>query len=89
MSFSWTPVAHACNPNYSGAISQEDCGSKPALANSLQDPVLKYLTQKKGWWSDSRYRPQIQAPVPQNKEKTLKICRISIIHSKFCSLPKE
>jgi hypothetical protein len=30
----WTgqvPVAHGCNPNYSGGRNQEDHGSKPAL----------------------------------------------------------
>jgi hypothetical protein len=29
------PVAHACNPSYSGSRHQEDLGSKPAQANSL------------------------------------------------------
>jgi hypothetical protein len=27
-------VAYACNPSYSGGRDQEDCGSKPAQANS-------------------------------------------------------
>jgi hypothetical protein len=27
-------VAHACNPSYSGCRDQEDCGLKPAQANS-------------------------------------------------------
>jgi hypothetical protein len=31
----WVSVAHACNPNYSGGRDQEDCGSKPAWANSV------------------------------------------------------
>jgi hypothetical protein len=35
------PVAHACNPNYSGGRDQEDPGSKPALRNSSQDPISK------------------------------------------------
>jgi hypothetical protein len=35
------PVAHTCNPSHSGGRDQEDCGSKPAHANSLQDPTLK------------------------------------------------
>jgi hypothetical protein len=26
----WVPVAHACNPSYSGLQDQEDCGSKSA-----------------------------------------------------------
>jgi hypothetical protein len=35
------PVAHDCNPSYSGGRDQEDDGSKPAWANSLRDPILK------------------------------------------------
>jgi hypothetical protein len=34
-------VAHAYNPSYSGGRDQEDCGSKPAQANSSRDPILK------------------------------------------------
>jgi hypothetical protein len=34
-------VAHTCNPSYSGGRDQEDCGSKPAQANSSQDPIFK------------------------------------------------
>jgi hypothetical protein len=44
---SWAPVAHACNPSYSGA--DQDCGLKPAHAKSLQDPISKNPSQKKGW----------------------------------------
>jgi hypothetical protein len=32
---SQTPVAHTCNPSYSGGRDQEDGGLKPAWANSL------------------------------------------------------
>jgi hypothetical protein len=39
-------VAHACNPSYSGGRDQKDCVSKPAWANSSQDPILKNLSQK-------------------------------------------
>jgi hypothetical protein len=42
------PVAHACNPSYSGGRDQEDHTSKPARANSLQDPILKMRNTKKG-----------------------------------------
>jgi hypothetical protein len=35
------PVAHAYNPSYSGGRHQEDRSLKPALANSLRDPILK------------------------------------------------
>jgi hypothetical protein len=41
-------MAHACNPNYSGGRDQEDCGSKPALANSSRDPILEKPITKKG-----------------------------------------
>jgi hypothetical protein len=42
------PVAHACNPSYSGGRDQEDSGSKPTQANSLQDPISKKpITKKK------------------------------------------
>jgi hypothetical protein len=35
------PVAHACNPSYSGDRDQEDHSLKQTRANSLQDPILK------------------------------------------------
>jgi hypothetical protein len=64
------PVAHACNPSYSGGRDQEDQALKPAWANSLQDPILKKNpSQKKGWWSGSRYRPWVQAPVLQTNKQ--------------------
>jgi hypothetical protein len=40
-------LAHTCNPGYSGGKDQEDCGSKPAWANSSQDPISKNPSQKK------------------------------------------
>jgi hypothetical protein len=30
-----TQVAHVCNPSYLGGKDQEDCGLKPAQANTL------------------------------------------------------
>jgi hypothetical protein len=41
------PVAHACNPSYSGGRNQEDHSSKPARANSSRDPILKNLSHKR------------------------------------------
>jgi hypothetical protein len=35
---SQAPVAHACNPNYSGGRDQEALGSKPAWANNSKRP---------------------------------------------------
>jgi hypothetical protein len=47
------PVAHACNPSYSGGSDQEDHGLKPAWANSSVRPYLekKKPSQKRavGW----------------------------------------
>jgi hypothetical protein len=34
-------VPHTYNPSYSGGRDHEDRGSKPALANSSQDPISK------------------------------------------------
>jgi hypothetical protein len=39
------PVVHACNPNFSGGIDQEDCGLSPP--GKKQDPYLKKHTHKK------------------------------------------
>jgi hypothetical protein len=41
------PVAHTCNLSYSGDRDQEDCDSKPAQANSCQDPISKKPITKK------------------------------------------
>jgi hypothetical protein len=43
---SWVPVAHTCNPSYSGSRDQEDCGSKPVQAKSSQDHISKNPSQK-------------------------------------------
>jgi hypothetical protein len=40
-------LAHDCNPSYSGGRDQEDCGSKPAGANSLGDPISKIPNTKR------------------------------------------
>jgi hypothetical protein len=34
-------MAHAYNPSYSGGRNQKDNSSKPAQANSSQEPILK------------------------------------------------
>jgi hypothetical protein len=39
-------VAHAYNRSYSGGRVQEDHGSKPAQANSSQDPISKKTHHK-------------------------------------------
>jgi hypothetical protein len=35
------PVAHTCNPRYSGGRDQEDCSSKPDQANSSTRPYFE------------------------------------------------
>jgi hypothetical protein len=50
------PVSHTCNPSYSGSRDQEDHSSKPAWANSPEDPILKKKVKtiiRKGWWTGS------------------------------------
>jgi hypothetical protein len=64
------PVAHLCNPSYSGGRDQEDWGSKPTQANSLWDPILKNSSQKRGWRSSSRCGPWVQAPLPHTHTHT-------------------
>jgi hypothetical protein len=41
------PVAHACNPSYSGGRDQQDHDLKPAQKNSSQDPISKNPLQKR------------------------------------------
>jgi hypothetical protein len=42
-------MAHAYNPSYSGGRNQEDCGLKPARANSWWNTTLKKPITEKGW----------------------------------------
>jgi hypothetical protein len=35
------PVAHTCNPSYSGGRDKEDCSSKPTQANCSVIPYLE------------------------------------------------
>jgi hypothetical protein len=41
------PVAHTCNPSYSGGRDQEDRGLKPVWVNSSTRPYLKKTLHKK------------------------------------------
>jgi hypothetical protein len=40
------PMAHTCNPRYSGGKDQEEVN--PHLAASSQDPILKISNMRKG-----------------------------------------
>jgi hypothetical protein len=39
-------MAHACNPSYSGSKDKEDCGLKPAQANSSEDTITRKKNHK-------------------------------------------
>jgi hypothetical protein len=39
-------MAHTCNLSYSGGRDWEDCGWKPAWANSSRHPISKIPLQK-------------------------------------------
>jgi hypothetical protein len=63
-------VAHTCNRSYSRGRNQEDCSSKPAQANSSQDPISKIPTQKRAKGAaeeverlSSKCKPRVKTPV--------------------------
>jgi hypothetical protein len=60
-------VVHTCNPNYSGGEDQEDCGSKPAQANSVQDPISKNPSQKKAGGVAQSEGPEFKPQYRKNK----------------------
>jgi hypothetical protein len=63
---SLVPVAHSCNPSCSGGRDQEDCGSKPAWANSSQDPISKIPITKRADGVAQDEGPEFK---PQDHEK--------------------
>jgi hypothetical protein len=60
-------VVHAYNPSYSGGKDQEDHSLKPALANSLWDPVSKkpWVAQGEG----PEFNPQYCKKKKKKKKK--------------------
>jgi hypothetical protein len=60
------PMAHACNPNYSGDRDQEDLCSKPD-SQTLHDTLCRKKFTKMGWWSGTRCRHWVQTVVLQKK----------------------
>jgi hypothetical protein len=64
------PVAHACNPSYSGGRDQEKRSSKPAQANSSWDPYLqKNPSQKRAGGFAQGESPEFK---PQDSKKRKK-----------------
>jgi hypothetical protein len=68
---SWAPVAHACKPNYSGGRDQEDFGSKPAWAKSLQDTTSKIPITKKGLVEWLKVKVLSSSPSTTKKKKVM------------------
>jgi hypothetical protein len=67
-------VAHACNPSYSAGRDQEDHSSKPAKANSSQEPVLKKTLHRKGAGEVAQgvgpeFKPQYHKPPSKKTHK--------------------
>jgi hypothetical protein len=66
---SQAPMAHACNPSYSGGRDQEDGGSKPAQANSSPDPILKRPSQKRTSGMAQDVDPEFKSQYCKKKKK--------------------
>jgi hypothetical protein len=67
--FGLEPVAHACNPSYSGGRDQEDLSSKTAWANSLQDPNFEKTHHKKGLVEWLKMQDLSSSPSTSNTKK--------------------
>jgi hypothetical protein len=65
------PVAHACNPSYSGGRDQEDLSSKSAQAKSSARPYLDKSLTKTGvreWLkAKTEFKPQYRQKKKNNK----------------------
>jgi hypothetical protein len=59
-------VAYTWNCSYSGGRDQEDTSSKPAQANSSQDPISKKKSQKRTGGVTQGVGPEFE---PQNCKK--------------------
>jgi hypothetical protein len=73
----WAPVTHTCNLSYSEGGDQEYYGSKPAWANSLQDPISKNCSQKLGWWEWFKVKNLSSSP------STTKKCYFDVAKLKY------
>jgi hypothetical protein len=72
---SWAPVAHVCNPSYSGGRDQEDRSSKPAWANRSSRPYLeKTLHKNKAGRVAQGEGPEFKAWYHQKKKKKAQYC---------------
>jgi hypothetical protein len=65
---SQAPVAHPCNPSYSGGRDQEDSGSKPTWANS-EILSREYPTQIRVAYVEEYLPSKCEAQYYQEKKK--------------------
>jgi hypothetical protein len=63
-------VAHACNPSYSGGRDREDCGLKPAQANSSARPYLEKPFTKIGLVEWLKVKALSSSPSTTKKKKS-------------------
>jgi hypothetical protein len=71
------PVAHSCNPSYSGGTEQQDHGSKPT--NNWRDPIKKYQTQDLVKWLPNKHEARFKA----------QYCQISVSYMSHLKLISE
>jgi hypothetical protein len=70
------PVAHTCNPSYSGGRDQEDLGSKPAPGKSFERPYLKKNpSQKRAGGMAQGVGPEFK-PRCQKKKKNRRVNQV-------------
>jgi hypothetical protein len=81
----WAPVAHAHNPSDSGGRDQEDCGSKPARANSSTRLYFKNTHHKKMDGAVAQgVGPEFKPPVLREKKNLfLSMYMSSLIYIKW------
>jgi hypothetical protein len=78
-------VAHTCNPSYSGGRDQEDRGSKPAGANSLQDPISKISITKRAGRVAQGESPEFKPQYHHFKKKKKKASTYLLKTEKYLS----
>jgi hypothetical protein len=64
------PVAHVCNPSYSGGRDQEDHGSKPAWAYSSARPISKTLHKNRAGGMAQGEGPSSSPSTTHTKKET-------------------
>jgi hypothetical protein len=82
---SWAPVAHTCNPSFSGGRDQEVLSSKPAWANNSGDPISNTTQNRAGVMDQvgkcclASVRSWVQIPIPPKKKKWQNVLTMFIV----------